>query len=115
MLRDIAFHKLRLDANWARPFPKESVTSFKTKGARVVAVVPATDVIILYRSNLTQDRVDSKLFFYDTKTTEETFELDLPPAGPLIYAQSVPLQAKGEYRIALQMQSYAVVIRSHFL
>jgi hypothetical protein len=116
MLRDIAFHRLRLDANWARdcPLPKGSVTSFRTKGHRVVAVVPATDIIILYSSNLTRDRADGKLFCYDTKTTEETFELDLP-AGPLIYAKSVPLQAKGEYRIALQMQSYVVVIHSHFL
>jgi hypothetical protein len=65
-----------------------------------MAIAPAMDIIILYSSNLTHNRADGKLFCYDTKTMEETFELDLP-AGPLIYAKSVPLQAEGEYRIAL--------------
>jgi hypothetical protein len=101
----MAFHRLRLDTNWARPFPEGSVTSIQTEGKQVVAVVPATDIIIVFKCT----SVDRTLLSYDTKTEKQTFKLDLP-VGTLIYAISAPLQAKGEYRIALQMQTYAVVI-----
>jgi hypothetical protein len=87
----MAFHRLRLDTNWARPFPEGSVTSFYIAASQVVAVVPAMDIIIMFK-----DRI---LLSYDTKSNEKTFELDLP-VGLLIYAISAPLQVKGEYQIA---------------
>jgi hypothetical protein len=103
-LRDTAFHRLRLDTNWARPFPHGSVKKFiRTDALKVVAVIYGTDIIILFG--------DRKLFCYDTKTTLPTFELDIP-IGVIIDDISAPLQMQGEYRIALQMDGYAVIVIS---
>jgi len=96
-LRTIAFHRLRLDTNWARPSPNISglVTSIDMKTQSLVAV-PATDIIIVDRLRV------GKLVCYDTETKQRTFLVDMP-VNSYILDISAPLQILGQYRIAIRV------------
>jgi len=98
-LRTIAFHRLRLDTNWASPSPNISgpITSIDVEAQNLIAAVPATDIIIVHRLH------DGILVCYDTETKQQTFQLDMP-VNSYILDLSAPLQTLGRYTIAIRVR-----------
>lgn len=105
-LRNIAFHRLRLDANWARPSPNifgpEPATRIDTKAQNIISPIPATDIVILHRSR------EGQLVCYDTETKQQTFQLDIP-VNSHIYDSSAGLQIAGQFRKAILVDPYGAV------
>ena len=99
----MAYHRLRLDTNWARGSPKISgpVTSIDTNAQDLIAAVPATDIVIVHRSH------EGRLVCYDTETKQKTFQLDIP-VNSNILDRSGPLQILGQYRLAIRVSPYGI-------
>jgi hypothetical protein len=100
-LRAIAFHRLRLDHNWSRPSPTiyGPVKFIHTHAQQLVAVVPATDIIVVYSSN------QGRVVCYDTRTGQQTFQLDVP-INSTVTSFSGPFQIPGQYHVALRTNRY---------
>jgi hypothetical protein len=98
-LRTIAFHKLRLDANWSRPSPiSGSVTSINVGAQNLVAVVSATDIIVVHCSH------ERRLVCYDTENRQQTFQFDMPGHSCIDF--SAPCQIPGQFTIAIGIYWY---------
>ena len=71
-----------------------------------MVAVPATDIIIVHRLR------EGRLVCYDTETTQQTFQLDVP-LNSRILDHSAPLQILGQYRIAIRVDM-CVAASIHF-
>jgi hypothetical protein len=95
-LREMALHRLRLDHNWARPLPIcGPVKSINVNAQNILALVPATDIIIVHQV------IQGKVVCWDTETARQTFQLDIP-TGLRIGNISSPRQIPGQLTIAIR-------------
>jgi hypothetical protein len=98
-LKVIAFHWMRLEENWNRPFP-EIIGPIRTSSCGVggpvdiISIVPGTDIVIL------QLRLLGQLQCWDV-ISAAPFNCRWLECNDSIYSASEPYEKQGEYAIAL--------------